>query len=144
MVEGGGGSIVNISSTAGAMGFRGMTAYSAAKGGLAALTRSIAADYGRFNIRCNTIVLGFIVSNDEARQMIAIPEYRDLMTDGTMLPQFGETDDVAEAAIFLASERAKYITGASLAVDGGLLINARVPNLDEVSAALLAAFAEQG
>ena len=116
MLERGGGVIVITGSVHAVRGYAGYAAYQAAKGGLLALTHSLAADYAP-SIRVNTILPGAIVtglwhgvSEAERKRLAAIPPLR----------RNGVPEDVAQAALFLASDMSSYITGASLVVDGGL------------------------
>jgi len=116
MLEQGGGAIVITGSVHAVRGYAGYAAYQAAKGGLLALTRSLAADFAP-SIRANTILPGAIVtglwdgiSEAERARLAAIPPLR----------RNGIPEDVAQAALFLASDMSSYITGTSLVVDGGL------------------------
>jgi meso-butanediol dehydrogenase / (S,S)-butanediol dehydrogenase / diacetyl reductase len=128
MADRGGGSIVNVSSAASGHGTPGMTAYSAAKAAVEALTRSIAVDYAAHGIRANSLVLGFIVSrpSHEARAAdpVAGPALRAMH-----LTRLGRPEDVAAAALFLASDEASFITGTSLVVDGGATCRMPMPDL---------------
>jgi NAD(P)-dependent dehydrogenase (short-subunit alcohol dehydrogenase family) len=111
----GAGAIINIASIAGLRGFYG-PAYSASKGGIISLTRTLAYLYGRKGIRVNCIAPGHLVSPqgapDEATQ--------DLLRRSNMLGTHGSAMDVAFAAVFLASDEARWITGIVLPVDGGI------------------------
>jgi NAD(P)-dependent dehydrogenase (short-subunit alcohol dehydrogenase family) len=119
-----GGSLILLASVLGVVGDPLLPAYGAAKGGLRAMCRSIAVAYGAENIRCNTICPGD-VETDMMRQQFALEEdpaaARDRILARYALRRFASTQDVANAAIFLASDRASYITGTDLVVDGGLL-----------------------
>ena len=107
------GRIVNISSLAG------QANYSAAKGGLIALTKSLAREAGPRNITANAIAPGFIVTD---MTMDNLPEEsRDAMLARIPLGRFGTTDDVAELTAFLASEEAGYITAQVIGIDGGII-----------------------
>jgi NAD(P)-dependent dehydrogenase (short-subunit alcohol dehydrogenase family) len=117
MRKSGGGAIVNTASILGHVGFGGATAYSAAKGGVVNLTRTMAVDYAKEKIRVNAICPGFIktpmVQNglpEEALAQIAAMH---------PLGRMGEPEEIAKAILFLASDDASFITGASLLVDGG-------------------------
>jgi NAD(P)-dependent dehydrogenase (short-subunit alcohol dehydrogenase family) len=120
----GGGSIILISSVLGMVGDPLLPAYGATKGGLRALCRSIAVAYGPEQIRCNTICPGDI-ETDMMRAQLALekdPEAaRQRILAHYPLKRFALPQDVANAAIFLASDRACFITGTDLVVDGGLL-----------------------
>jgi NAD(P)-dependent dehydrogenase (short-subunit alcohol dehydrogenase family) len=124
MIAGGmGGSFISISSYAGSLGVPGLPAYSASKGGLEALTRQIAAEYGHYGIRANTLVLGSIhvPRNDSIH---GDPAKAELSRRGRMIARVGTPDDVGAAVAYLASDEAGFITGASIPVDGGLLSKA--------------------
>jgi len=120
MIEGGGGSIINVASFVAWMGAAtSQTAYTASKGAVLSMTREIAVEYARQGIRCNALCPGPIetpllmelLSTDEKRQrrLVHIP-----------LGRLGRAEELAKAALFLASDDASYMTGASLIVDGGL------------------------
>jgi NAD(P)-dependent dehydrogenase (short-subunit alcohol dehydrogenase family) len=110
------GSIVNISSRAGERGTPGFAAYSAAKGGLNALTRSIAVDEARHGVRCNTISPGYVLND---RRDADLTDERRRRLEGMHLTRLGRADDIAWAAVYLASEEAGFVTGINLPVDGG-------------------------
>jgi NAD(P)-dependent dehydrogenase (short-subunit alcohol dehydrogenase family) len=118
MLAGGGGAIVNMSSTAGLQGAPGMGPYAAGKHGVVALTRSAALDYGKSNIRVNALAPGPIVNE----QMSHLPEDR-LQQIARFIPlgRLGRTEEVAHAAVWLCSDEASFITGAVLSIDGGRL-----------------------
>jgi NAD(P)-dependent dehydrogenase (short-subunit alcohol dehydrogenase family) len=128
MVNGGGGAIVNISSAASTLGTPAMAAYSAAKAAVEALTRSIAVDYAPRAIRANNLVLGFVVSRPSHEAMATDPTIGPALR-AMQLTRFGRPDDVAAAALFLASDEAEFITGTSLIVDGGATCRMPVPHL---------------
>ncbi len=113
------GSIVNISSRAGERGTPGHAAYSAAKGALNALTRSLAVDYAPDGIRANSISPGYVLN--DRRDATLTPERRQRL-EAMHLTRLGEADDVAWAAVYLASREAGFVTGITLAVDGGSTI----------------------
>ena len=113
------GSLVNIASIMAHRGLRGLTAYSATKGAVTALTRGLAVEYAPFNIRVNALCPGF-VETALTRRALRIPGIREALLDSTPLRRFGEPEEIAKAAVFLASDDASYITGAEIAVDGGM------------------------
>ena len=113
------GSLVNVASIMAHRGLRGLTAYSATKGAVTALTRGLAVEYAPFNIRVNALCPGF-VETALTRRALRIPGIREALLSSTPLRRFGEPDEIAKAAVFLASDDASYITGAELAVDGGM------------------------
>ena len=110
------GSIINISSIQGLVGGRNSAAYTSMKHGLIGLTRSLAYDYGAENIRCNALCPGAIKTRISPAPGTELYERQ---ISKTFLGRIGEPNEVAHAALFLASDEASYITGAVLAVDGG-------------------------
>lgn len=122
MIDGGGGAIVNISSIS-ALRPRGLTAYSTSKGAVIALTRAMAADHGRDGVRVNCVAPGPVrtpmVGGDDMD-----PAQADLRRRASALGIEGSGWDVGAAVRFLASDLARYITGQTLVVDGGVTIRA--------------------
>ncbi len=112
-----GGAIVNLTSVIGEMGNGGQTAYSMAKAGLIGLTKSLAREIGSRNIRVNAVSPGWI-DTDMTRDLPA--EAKTAMAAGAPLGRAGTAREVAEAVAFLASDRAAFITGEVLRVNGGL------------------------
>jgi NAD(P)-dependent dehydrogenase (short-subunit alcohol dehydrogenase family) len=119
MLDAGHGTIVNVSSRAGSEGIPGHAAYSAAKGGLDSLTRSIAVDFAKQGIRCNAIAAGYVLNDVRDRD---ITEERQALLAARHLTRVGTATDVANAALFLASDESDWITGITLPVDGGSTI----------------------
>jgi NAD(P)-dependent dehydrogenase (short-subunit alcohol dehydrogenase family) len=119
MLEAGHGSIVNVSSRQAERASPGNSAYVAAKGGLNALTRAIAVDYGRKNIRCNALSVGYVLN--ERRDAKLTPERRAEL-EAMHLTRLGHPDDIAYASVFLLSRESEFITGALLDIDGGATI----------------------
>ena len=118
MLKTGGGAIVNTSSVLGLVGMPGLAAYETAKHGLIGLGKCAALEYGGRNVRVNTICPGGTKS-DMLDRLIAPPGAREALLAIHPIGRFGEAAEVAEAALFLASDAASFITGATLAVDGG-------------------------
>ncbi len=124
MLEGGGGNIINISSTMGRLAGRGFAAYSTAKAALAHYTRLTALDLCP-KIRVNAIAPGSILTS--ALEIVASNDaLREPMEKATPMRRLGDPLDIAAAAVYLASPAASFLTGKMLEVDGGLV----VPNLD--------------
>jgi NAD(P)-dependent dehydrogenase (short-subunit alcohol dehydrogenase family) len=113
MLEAGGGSIINISSGVSVFGVPGLAPYSAGKGGLNALTRVIAVEYGKQGVRCNTIVVGRVVSYAADRGPDTTKE----------LLRVGNPRDIGYAALWLAADESEWITGSEITADGGARFN---------------------
>lgn len=112
-----GGRIINISSVSGVAGNAGQANYCASKAGVIGLTKSVARELGSRGITVNTIAPGFI----ETEMTEVLPEdVKKSMGDQIPLKRFGKTEDVAEMAAFLASDKAAYVTGQVICVDGGM------------------------
>jgi 7-alpha-hydroxysteroid dehydrogenase len=124
MLRAGRGSIVNISSAMGRLSDRGYAAYGTAKAALSHLTRLMAADCAP-RIRVNAIAVGS-VATDALEIVLTNDELRNEMVAKTPMARLGEVDDIAIAALYLASDAASFVTGKVLEVDGGL----EYPNLD--------------
>jgi NAD(P)-dependent dehydrogenase (short-subunit alcohol dehydrogenase family) len=112
------GSIINMASIAGLVGFNGSLAYCASKGGIVQLTRSAAVGLAKDKIRVNAIAPGVIDTN-MTKAYLADPGFQQLMTAMTPMGHAGMPINIAEAALYLASEASSYTTGQILAVDGG-------------------------
>ena len=119
MMNQGWGRIINIASVAGLIGNVGQSNYAASKGGLIAFTKSLAQELGSRNITVNAIAPGFIVTEMTDK----LPsESKESILSRVSLRRFGLPEDVAEVAAFLAGNRASYITGQIISVDGGIII----------------------
>ncbi|MCL5795777.1 MAG: 3-oxoacyl-ACP reductase FabG [Patescibacteria group bacterium] len=121
MEKRGGGKIINISSIAGLIGFQGVTAYCAAKGGVVTMTKETALDLAAKKINVNAIAPGIIKTN------MTTDILKDEKTAQGMLAQiplsrFGEPEDIAWLAVYLASKESDYMTGQTIVVDGGWII----------------------
>ena len=119
MLEQGGGAIVNISSNAALRGQANNTAYAVAKSGVNMLTKSSAAEYGKQGIRINAVSPGSIRTPGIERYFEEQPAQEKRLLRTVPMDRLGEPEDIAEAVIFLLSDRASYITGQLLSVDGG-------------------------
>jgi len=115
----GGGSIVNISSLGGQAPSRGAAAYCASKGGIDALTRSLAADLAP-TIRVNAVAPGHIATPPNREMFNRSPEHRERFKRRVLQETVGDRKEIAHAVAFLASDQSRYITGQILNVDGGL------------------------
>ncbi len=120
MIEQEAGSIVNISSVQALMAFGVDHLYSAAKGAILSLTRSMACEYGEHNIRINAICPGTVDTAQWDARKAANPRVLEQVARIYPLGRVGRPEEVADAALFLASEEASFITGAILTVDGGV------------------------
>jgi 3-oxoacyl-[acyl-carrier protein] reductase len=119
MIRGGGGAILNASSIVGLYGNFGQTNYAATKAGVISFTKTWARELGRYNIRVNAVAPGFIATD----MVRAMPQKAlDSMLSHTPLARLGEPLDIANAYVWLASEAAKFVSGAVLSVDGGLVL----------------------
>ncbi|MSP89159.1 MAG: SDR family oxidoreductase [Alphaproteobacteria bacterium] len=117
MRRAGGGAIVNTSSTSGLVGTGRGAPYCSAKGGVVALTKTAAAQYGAENIRVNAVHPGLV---DTPRNKNISDEWRREMLRGTPLGRMARPDEIANAVVFLASDASSFMTGSSLIVDGGM------------------------
>tara|TARA_B100000029_G_scaffold237854_2_gene234932 strand:+ start:794 stop:1564 length:771 start_codon:yes stop_codon:yes gene_type:complete len=117
------GSIVNIASVAGIVAVKDRFAYCTSKGGVISLTKSIALDFVKENVRANAICPGTVNTPwvERITQDYDNPdEARDLMRQRQPLGRLGEPEEIAQAAIYLGSDESKFITGTTLVIDGGL------------------------
>lgn len=123
LLAGHGKCIVNMGSVAGMVGIRDRTAYCATKGGVIAFTRAVAVDYVDDGLRCNAICPGTIDTPWVERMTAQTPDpaaARRAMTARQPMGRLGTAEDVAEAAVYLASPAAAFVTGTTMVVDGGL------------------------
>lgn len=128
MIDQQSGSIINISSIEGIDGTEGGSAYNVSKAGVIMLSRNMAMDYARKGIRVNTICPGFIdtpLANETVLENEILEEFRDHIIDAVLLGRIGRPEEIASAALFLASDEASFITGHALVVDGGFTVGHR-------------------
>lgn len=114
----GGGSIINTASVAGVVGSRNFSAYAAAKGGVIALTKSMAQDFGKQGLRVNSIAPGPIQTPAIA-ELCKDAAWLARQKERLLLDRFGRPEDIAFAALYLASDESAFVTGSTLMVDGG-------------------------
>ncbi|MBI2847582.1 MAG: SDR family oxidoreductase [Chloroflexi bacterium] len=117
MKEKGGGAIINISSTAG-LRAGALHIYGAAKAGLVMLTQNMAKEWGQYNIRVNAIAPGLIKTRI-SESLWKTPEAEGRAKQNTALGRLGEPDDIADVALFLASDASRFVTGETITADGG-------------------------
>ena len=122
MIQKGGGVFVNISSVNGNYSSPRMVDYAASKWALQGMTRNVAVDFGPRGIRANCIAPGIVVNETFAKRLADDPEETRSILDNYLLGRWGLPQDIANAALFLASDESSFITGVVLPVDGGLTI----------------------
>jgi len=115
----GNASVINIASILGDHGVRQLVAYSATKGAVIAFTKGLAVEWATFGIRVNAVCPGFVETGMTARAL-RMPAFAKALLDKTPMRRFGTPEEIAAAVVFLASDKASYVTGATLAVDGGM------------------------
>ncbi|MEM7571190.1 MAG: SDR family oxidoreductase, partial [Pseudomonadota bacterium] len=114
----GGGAIVNNSSTAGLQGIPTMVDYCASKWGLIGLTHTVAKEHGPDNIRCLAIAPGIIMTERAQDMEKTMPDLFNDLRDGIPMKKTGEMQDIAELVCFLLSDKAKYMSGVTIPIDG--------------------------
>jgi NAD(P)-dependent dehydrogenase (short-subunit alcohol dehydrogenase family) len=119
MLGQGSGNIINISSMASQYGLPKVIAYTASKSAIEGMTKAMAVELAPRGIRINAIAPGFIATEMSAKALNSDPERKQKVMSRTPMGFLGETADIGEAALFLATEASKYINGVSLRVDGG-------------------------
>ncbi len=118
MKEQNSGKIINVTSVAGIVGTVGQINYSAAKGGVISMTKSIAREMARYNVCANVISLG-IVATDMTEKIRTDEKLKEIYMNRILLKRFAEPDDISPAFVFFASDESNYITGQLVCVDGG-------------------------
>lgn len=121
MLKNGGGVIINNSSTAGGRGMAGLSVYNASKFGLHGLSKGAALEYAEAGIRINVVMPGMTETPGLNRLRNSIPGFEDVGKSMTPMKRFGVPDDIANAVLWLCSDEANFVTGASFAIDGGML-----------------------
>ncbi|MCC6805474.1 MAG: glucose 1-dehydrogenase [Anaerolineae bacterium] len=124
LIQRGGGSIINLTSTQALRGYAGWSGYAATKGAILALSRQIASEYAANRIRCNSIAPGAVDTPMNAGVFAAAPDpdaERALWAQRTPLRRLGMAEDIARAALYLASDESDWVTGTCMVVDGGQL-----------------------
>jgi NAD(P)-dependent dehydrogenase (short-subunit alcohol dehydrogenase family) len=119
MMDDGGGAIVNTSSIAGVVGFQGVSPYVASKHGVIGVTKTAALEYARDGVRVNAISPGVIETPMVERASTANPEMIEGVSEATPMGRIGEPEEIGDAAVWLCSADASFVTGETLVIDGG-------------------------
>lgn len=119
MLKAGSGSIINISSVGGLIGFSGSAAYGASKGGLELFTKCVAMDYAQNAIRCNSVCPG-LIDTPMAAPLLNNPDMKSEVLSAYPIRRVGTPEEVAKMVLYLASDEASWVTGSSFTIDGGL------------------------
>jgi len=125
--QGGGGAIVNMASTIGLIGTAGVAAYSASKHGVIGLTKTAALENAKSGIRINAVCPGF-TETPMADRIFRAPAVRKYVVDCHPIGRFGRPAEIAEAVVWMCSDRASFMTGQSLVLDGGFLAGPTSPS----------------
>jgi len=120
MTQRGGGSIINLSSIAGRMGSPYLTAYAASKWAVRGMTKCVAKELAAAGVRVNSLHPGQIETDMHARQRERTPELIDKLVAGIPMQRIGDPLEVADAAVFLASDESRFVTGSEIVIDGGV------------------------
>src|SRR4051794_40804082 len=120
MVANGGGSIINMSSVAGLMGSPLLTAYAPSKWAVRGMTKSVAKELAASGVRVNSLHPGQIDTDMHARQRERTPELIDRLVAAIPMRRIGDAREVADAAVFLAADESRFVTGSELVIDGGV------------------------
>jgi len=121
MLKQGKGKIINVASIAGLIGFAQSGAYCASKGGIIALTREMSLEYAPQKINVNCIAPG-VIKTAMTKDMLADPATKQFLESSTPYPRLGEPEDIAQAAVYLASDESDFVNGEVLVVDGGWVV----------------------
>ena len=116
MIDNGGGSIINTASNSGIAGDLARVAYGASKGGIITLSKYVATQYGKQNIRCNSVAPGVVLT---PALEATVPGLKEVIQRHILTPEFGTPDDIAALVAFLASDESRYITGENISISGG-------------------------
>ena len=119
MLASGGGAIVNTASIAGVVGFAGMPPYVASKWGVNGITKGAAVEFGGQGIRVNSVCPGVILTPMVERAVLETPGMREGLEAATPLGRMGKPGEIGEAVVWLCSDRASFVTGHNMVVDGG-------------------------
>ncbi len=125
----GGGAVVNVASISGLGGDRGLSAYNAAKAGVVNLTRTAALELAGANVRVNAVCPGLVDTPALRRLFDRLPDRREAAEKAIPIGRLARPEEVADAILFLASDAAAYVTGATLVVDGGLTAWTGIPDV---------------
>jgi NAD(P)-dependent dehydrogenase (short-subunit alcohol dehydrogenase family) len=116
MIAGGGGSIIQTASNSGSAGDLARIAYGSTKGAIITMTKYIATQHGKQNIRCNSVAPGVVLTEALSR---TVPGLAEIIKRHILTPEFGVPDDIAALVAFLASDESRYITGENISISGG-------------------------
>lgn len=125
----GGGAIVNIASVSGLRGETFQAAYSSAKGGVITLSKAAAAEYAKRGVRVNTVCPGGINTGGMQLYLEKMPEMKEKTLNAHAMGRLAEPEEIANAVVYLCSDRASFITGHDLVVDGGVMVRSNVIDL---------------
>ena len=131
MIERGGGKIINICSMMSELGRNSVTAYAAAKGGLKMLTRNLATEWAKHNIQVNGIGPGYFATSQTAPIRVDGHPFNEFIINRTPTGRWGNPEDLAGTAVFLASEASNFVNGQIVYVDGGILATIGKPSSEE-------------
>jgi NAD(P)-dependent dehydrogenase (short-subunit alcohol dehydrogenase family) len=131
MIAAGGGSIINTASGSGIAGDLARIAYGSSKGAIITMTKYVATQYGKNNIRCNAIAPGVIMT---AALEATVPGLKEIIARHVLTPRFGTPEDIAALVAYLASDESGYITGANIEINGGSL--SHQPHYADLGAAM--------